>query len=189
MSIFIAANFCCTHFLQLCYQGPRPFWLDEGSKIKVFSCSKGYANPCGHAISIAMFATFLVYEHKVYGFVFGLLAVMLFSLDRLILGVNTFNQVIFGLQIGIWISCTILYTIDYKLRITRHFQKMIRGRSIEFQIPSRVLVFSTSYLVLLFLAAYYISQLTYSNSKVKKYFDNLQKNCNLTDSVSASKSE
>ena len=120
LSIFIALNFFISNLLQLLYRDPRPFWIEDNN-IKVYVCSKGFANPCGHSISIAMFASFWAYEFKQYGIVFGFIAVVFFSLGRLILGVNTLNQVIFGLSIGFWLSYMILFTVDYKLRITRHF--------------------------------------------------------------------
>lgn len=32
-------------------------------------------------------------------------------------------------MIGFWLASTIIFILDYQLRITRHFQKLIRGRN------------------------------------------------------------
>ena len=80
-----------------------------------------------------MFACFLIFEFRNLGLFFGIIWIVLISMDQMILGYSALNHVIYGITIGVWISCTILYLIDYDMQITRHFQKLIRGRELPHQ--------------------------------------------------------
>ena len=35
-------------------------------------------------------------------------------------------------MIGFWLASTIIFILDFQLRVTRHFQKLIRGRNGSF---------------------------------------------------------
>lgn len=59
-SIHVASFFMISNCLQLLYQDPRPFWMDN--EIQAFSCSKGFGNPCGHMMSAAVFASLVICE-------------------------------------------------------------------------------------------------------------------------------
>ena len=110
-----------------------PYWINDRSlkSTDIYLCAKGFGNPCGHSISATLFASLLIYEFKGPGIVLGLAWVSMISWARLLLGVNTLNQIIYGITLGINISCTIFYVFDYKRNVTRHFQKVIRGRFLE----------------------------------------------------------
>lgn len=102
-----------------------------------------------------MFACFLIFEFRKLGLFFGIIWIILLALDQMILGYSALNHVIFGISIGIWISCTILYLLDYDMQVTRHFQKLIRGRYLSDQSANNQLViFITFCMIIIYTIAY-----------------------------------
>ena len=101
---------------KMAYHEPRPFFVD--ADIKVYGCSAEYGNPSGHSLFAAAFAFFLfldIFESphtkfKRWGLsycislFFVLAYTILIGFARLYVGVHTLNQVIYGWQLGIWIS-------------------------------------------------------------------------------------
>ena len=57
--------------------------------------------------------------------------IVLTSLNCIILGSNSLDQIAFGLTVGLLIASIITLILNNQKRITRHFQKIIRGRHSE----------------------------------------------------------
>ena len=72
-------------------------------------------------MAAAIFASLVIKEKQTYGTFFAFLWSSFVFAACLILGTNTLNQIIFGLSLGFWISCTIIFIVDHQSRVTRHF--------------------------------------------------------------------
>lgn len=75
-------------------------------------------------------------------------------------------------MIGFWLASTIIFILDYQLRITRHFQKLIRGRNGSFldeniQKTLRNIMKSMVFSNLLFLSIYFGVDLYFNKSSLK----------------------
>ena len=77
----------------------------------------GYGNPGSDGMAAAIFTSFLTYHAKIPGFLLGLIWIIVVSMNNLTSGITSVNQILFGLQIGIWVSCTIFYIFDFERRI------------------------------------------------------------------------
>lgn len=136
-------------------------------------CAKGFGNPCGHAISATLLASLLIYEFKGPGVALGLAWVSMISWARLLLGVNSLNQIIYGITIGINASCTVFYVFDYKRNVTRHFQKVIRGRKLEEKSVVCTKIFGAlSIMVLIYLCIYLGVDIYFNSDKNNAILDN-----------------
>lgn len=88
------------------------------------------------------------------------------SLARLFLGVNSLNQIIYGISLGINLACTVFYVFDYKRNITRHFQKVIRGRILDDKLMIQIKIFgSMSIMVFIYLCILVGVDIYYNNDK------------------------
>ncbi len=115
-----------TNILKLIYQNPRPFWeVGDPTKIYPYSCSGGFGNPSGHSFTVTStyltawwglckFCTPLkgkIYLHVfLFIFFFGLSFIVMFS--RMILGVHSLNQLLFGILLGIALFLLFHYVIN-----------------------------------------------------------------------------
>lgn len=130
-----------------------------------------------------MMASLLIYEYKFKGVFLGLIWVIAISFSRLLLGVNTVNQIIFGISIGIWLSVNTFYVFDYKKSLTRHFQKIIRGRYLDENDISNAKIFSLTMSMVIIYLSFYIAVDIYFNSDphqidvLNDYFANIQRRC------------
>lgn len=92
LSILIAANYFICESLMLMYQDPSVYMLPAFTgdpEIKIYRCDqyiRGFGNPCSFVVSATIFASFLTYEFNINGLVFGVIWVIIISLDRMILG-------------------------------------------------------------------------------------------------------
>lgn len=82
-------------------------------------------------INAVIFSAFLIFEYKHWGFGFGSFWILIIGFMRLALGLNTLNQLIFGLTIGIWLSFFVFFIINFDNNQAYHFQLVIRGRVIN----------------------------------------------------------
>ena len=78
-----------------------------------------------------IFASLLIHEFKNYGVGLGSFWIMIIAYMRLALALNTLNQIIFGITIGIWLSCFVFFIINFDNKQTFHFQMVIRGRMVQ----------------------------------------------------------
>lgn len=110
---------------KVAYHDPRPYW--ERDAIHANGCSRGYGNPSGHSMSIAIvtFLTLLIYQgysaqfkhRRLYFALLLILAIaltILIGFSRLYLGVHSFDQILYGWQWGLWFAF-FYYYIFYEL--------------------------------------------------------------------------
>ena len=79
-------------------------------------------------INAVIFAGLLTMEFRSYGIGFGTFWILIIGYMRLALALNTLNQIIFGITIGIWLSCFVFFIINFNNIQTFHFQLVFRGR-------------------------------------------------------------
>ena len=148
-----------------------------------FQGYSGFGNPCSHTISSSMFALLISQNVindksqnnpfclKFFIVILAVLWVLLTSLNCIILGSNSLDQIIFGLSTGLLITSIITFILNKQKRISRHFQKLIRGRHGEFfnqqeVLPTLKLIF---YCVIsgltLYLAVFFIVQSYLKNNE------------------------
>ncbi len=110
------------NLLKLIYHNPRPFWINPD--IIPYKCEVDYGNPSGHAVAI--FSFYLVMFHLLYDNyiknkhisfrILYWLNIISFSIlvifSRLVLGVHSLNQVIFGTLIGLAIYFVFFYILE-----------------------------------------------------------------------------
>lgn len=97
--------------MKLLYHNPRPYWSD--STLFMNSCDGGFGNPSGHSFSstFTYFGFFQLLAQTnffsrsiIFQIILGVLAVMLviiIVLSRIILGMHSINQIIYGCSLGI----------------------------------------------------------------------------------------
>lgn len=122
-------------YLKLAMANPRPYMISDN--IHPFKCSTSFGNPSGHsmAASLASTAMFLDVFHGdnqrtfkwptyILGLFFALFWTFSIPYTRLLMGVHSLNQVIFGLSLGVW-SGLFLHFI-----VRDHFLKHIENSTI-----------------------------------------------------------
>ena len=101
---------------KMAYHEARPFW--ENSTLFAGDCSSEYGNPSGHSMTSAVFAIAMILEAAEavkgtivlrvgLGVLTGLVMTAYFILlgwSRMILGVHSINQVLYGWILGIWLA-------------------------------------------------------------------------------------
>jgi len=100
--------------MKLVHFKPRPFWVS--TDIEMIDCQTGFGNPSGHAaaafgltFAVALeislhrpsFGIWVTIVSFVASFVFGATV----SYSRMVLGLHTLDQVIYGALYGIWSAC------------------------------------------------------------------------------------
>jgi membrane-associated phospholipid phosphatase len=111
----IQTTYCLMNFLKNFYSDPRPFFTTEGSDIEVIgSCYTQFGNPSGHSSQISVL--FLLVHLHIWGsFVgnwksslyMGLVTaplIGLFTFARIVMGVHSLNQILFGTLIGLAVT-------------------------------------------------------------------------------------
>lgn len=124
---------------KIIYHDPRPFMVQDD--IDSYTCSRGYGNPSGHSVSIAVatFTIVLIYngykaQFKHRCLYLGLLltaAIILTALigfSRLYLAAHSADQILYGWQWGLWFAFFYYYVFyefyKYTLNaIFRHEKK------------------------------------------------------------------
>ena len=121
--IFIAINQeVFNDFLKIIYQSPRPLWMSES--IHSLYCEKGYGNPSGHAMGSTIIALALyevvVGQNRLFKnknlwkmgfFIFTLLLILFISVSRVILGVHSINQIVYGVLLGFFFYFVFTYYV------------------------------------------------------------------------------
>lgn len=105
-------SFFTTTF-KMVWHDPRPFWVN--SKILVRDCDGSYGNPSGHCISAFGICIFIWLEYKAKckqtwtEVLFGIccwVPALMTGYTSVIMGEHSFDQVLFGATIGLWVACT-----------------------------------------------------------------------------------
>lgn len=134
-------------FLKLSYGNGRPFLIDKIEANDIFtSCSSSYGNPSGHSFrSISTFLSLaqcfidffeLRYLYSIFIYIFIAIIVLLVNFSRVILGVHSIDQVIFGDTMGFTTYFIIFQIIKpHKRDITKFFQKFL---NIQFHILNAI---------------------------------------------------
>lgn len=148
--------FACS-WLKLIWQQPRPYWLSDD--ITPFECDPGFGYPSNHVLStVVSFLVFfeIMYEHFhiksfvnskiIYwlGFSASFLLCAFVGFGRMVLGVHSIDQVMFGLLIGLAIYYFILHLTDFKVDNYDNFLNLISNK------------YRTSKLMLLTLSIYFL---------------------------------
>lgn len=104
--------------MKILYGDSRPFM--ENNKLYNGMCDGGFGNPSGHAfVSAFIYLTLLNYinnqyfkEQKILRILLTLLfliIIIIVIISRIILGLHSFNQIIYGFFLGIWIYYIIIH--------------------------------------------------------------------------------
>jgi membrane-associated phospholipid phosphatase len=127
MVAYTAIAFC--GILKINFQQPRPFWLSD--EVITPYCPFAYGYPSNHVLStipaFLMFYEIIFYrfevDKKVYGKIYwwiGFLIVLslsaLVGFSRMVLGVHSLDQVVFGELMGFALYYLFLYILDLDLR-------------------------------------------------------------------------
>jgi len=131
--VMLTALLCVMNLGKLFYHQARPFWVS--SAIQAYSCSVQYGNPSGHSI-FAMGTSLTIwldynasmqqakYANSVFSKWYMRLALLVlacsfgFSIgySRIVLGAHSWNQTLFGWQLGLWLACTLHFVFRERLR-------------------------------------------------------------------------
>ena len=127
------------NILKMIYQSERPNWISE---YLTFSCNYGYGNPSGHSftciciyltlahILIAYFKMSLIMKINI--FIFFILASLLITISRVIIGAHSINQVLYGFLLGLGVYFILIYIIGYHKYNSNSFFQHIRNIKINF---------------------------------------------------------
>jgi hypothetical protein len=127
-----------TCFLKINLQQPRPFWLSD--EITAIECESGYGYPSNHVLTTV--PTFLIFfeimyyrfeldktVNKKFYYWLGALTIgflcILIGLSRLVMGVHSLDQIIFGLVMGFAFYFFFLDIIDFDLKNPAPFFKIL----------------------------------------------------------------
>jgi membrane-associated phospholipid phosphatase len=180
-SFYIAGLIFCLHFhslMKIWYGNERPFWI----KNELFKgiCDAGFGNPSGHSISaVYLYLTLFSYISetkilkgkyiiKIFLFIFFLTYIILIILSRLILGIHSINQVIYGSALGVINYAVIIHMFKLHKMPIVFYKKFFK---------QRIIVYCISLILLLLEILSILSCLAF-NSKFKyktysKIIDNL----------------
>lgn len=162
--------------VKLIYGQGRPFLLDEIDADKIrYSCETGYGNPSGHSfLSTSSFLGLsqLIIDKFDLGkmssiiiYIIASILILLINLSRVVLGVHSLNQVIYGDTLGFTVFFIIMIVIKPHLR--DHDLFFERFLQMKYHIINAI-----CFVVVL---TYIILGHVFFNRENKNYFKNLQK--------------
>ena len=105
--------------LKLAYGDPRPFWIN--TILFKGNCETSYGNPSGHCLISFFFLLSLSYHicmldkvknnftYKFFIYLTAIVLSCLIAFSRLVLGVHSIDQVLFGSALGIWLFAVFAY--------------------------------------------------------------------------------
>lgn len=145
--IFFPISYCFTFFLnmilsvhlcsfaKLVYSQGRPFLLD---KIVYITCEPGYGNPSGHSFQftsnllafVQMFIDLFKLSKKYSIIIYIISAILILSINfsRIILGVHSLNQVIFGDTLGFTVYFIIFHILEPHKRDIKKFYNIFLNK-------------------------------------------------------------
>jgi len=153
--VFFPISYCFSFFLseytvfhvsgytKLVYGQGRPYLMDDPeASIIQKSCESGYGNPSGHSIrgtgTLLAFAQMFIdlFELDKYQsiiiYIIVAIMIILINLSRIILGVHSFNQVIFGDTLGFTIFFVIFHVIQLHKCDSKKFFNVFLTKKLHF---------------------------------------------------------
>ena len=122
---------------KMLYHEPRPYFITD--EIENHSCAIEYGNPSGHSVQMACFSFYLFLEYinenpsttlqKVAGLSMVCIATLLMGLARMLLGLHTFNQILFGISLGLWLGSFFYFQFGKSLNL--HIQNIMEGGALS----------------------------------------------------------
>ncbi len=157
--LFFPINYCFTFFLnvvvsvhicnymKLLYGQGRPFLINKNEKEIFKACEEGYGNPSGHsfqstsnflAVAQMMIDFFnLKINSSIIIYIVAAILILLINFSRVILGVHSINQIIFGDTLGFSIYFIFFQIIrPYKIDIDNFLGKFL---NIKYHIINAIL--------------------------------------------------
>ena len=128
---FITTEKIVVAYLKLAMANPRPYMIDD--KIHPFKCSTSFGCPSGHSTSAALasVAIFLDIFHGeshgltkqrhynwstyISGLLFAIFWMFALPYSRLVMGVHSLNQVLFGNMCGVWCGLFLHFIVRDRL--------------------------------------------------------------------------
>ena len=181
-SFYISGLIFCLHFhslMKIWYGNKRPFWEDTSLYKKI--CDAGFGNPSGHSVSsVYLYLTLFSYLRETKAlekkyivqiilFLFFITYIILIILSRLILGIHSINQVIYGAGLGLLLYCLIIHMFQLHKMPIRLYKTFFQKKFLIFCI--------TCILIILGLLSI-LSCLTFNTDfDYKKYIDIINNTC------------
>ena len=174
-SIIILSSYY-DNILKILYGSPRPFWIYPSIKK---TCDGGYGNPSGHSFS--SFSVYLslwniitdlsYFNMRSYLKIFLLFVFILFSflicLSRIFLSIHSFNQILFGIILGIGIYFYYFHIFELHKFSGKEFFQYING---TYENIIHTLKFIIYFIILLFLYLF-------KENNWKEYYNIINKEC------------
>jgi membrane-associated phospholipid phosphatase len=103
---------------KLLYADPRPYWVNPD--IIVGSCSRNYGNPSGHSSTVMGMSLVMWLDlcqsysnrNKCLFLIPAILIPLTTGYSRLILGVHSLDQILYGLLLGVWVAFSMHYYVS-----------------------------------------------------------------------------
>ena len=136
--------------MKMWYGNLRPYW--EKSSLYMGGCDGTFGNPSGHSfISFFLYLTLLHYvlDHKyiknknilkIFLIIIFLLWTVMVAISRIILGVHSINQILYGGLLGIWVFLCIIYVFRCDKMTARFYRKFYREKKYIIFFPSYVII-------------------------------------------------
>ena len=140
-SIFISGFIFCLHFhslMKIWYGNIRPFW--EKEELFKGICDGGFGNPSGHSItSVYLYLMLFVYlketkciKEKCFIqsiiFVLCIIWIILIILSRIILGIHSVNQVIYGSTLALIVFSFIIFVFKLHKMPVSYYKKLFKEK-------------------------------------------------------------
>ena len=165
--------------LKLLYGDPRPFWVN--TILFQDKCESSYGNPSGHSLMSFYFYTSLSYyicmldtikknyTYNIAVYSIGIIIASLTAFSRLVLGVHSIDQVLYGSLLGLWLFVIFAYVFKmYDMPLSYYL------RFYKDQKYSNIFII---FLILLLIIAVILHNLIDIESDFKKYNLVMEKRC------------
>lgn len=144
-SFYIAGLIFVLHFhslMKIWYGNVRPFWEKESLYREI--CDGGFGNPSGHSISsVYLYLTLFIYiretNHMKKKYLFQIILCLMFLtfiiliiLSRLILGIHSINQVIYGSVLGLFTTLLVVYILKLHQMPIGFYKRLFKEKILIF---------------------------------------------------------
>ena len=181
-SFFIAGLIFVLHFhslMKIWYGNVRPYWVKESLFRKI--CDGGFGNPSGHSISsVYLYLTLFIYiretKHMEKKYLFQIILFLMFItfiiliiLSRLILGIHSINQVIYGSVLGLFTTLMVVYIFKLHQMPIGFYKRLFK---------EKILIFCISGILIILELFSILSSLSFNtNFDIEKYEEILSRLC------------
>ena len=181
-SFYIAGLIFDLHFhslMKIWYGNKRPFWEDP--ELYKGICDGGFGNPSGHSISsVYLYFTLFIYiidsktlENrtiiKIIIFLLFLVYTVLIILSRIILGIHSINQIIYGTVLGLFTSLLIVQVFKLHKMPIGFYKRIYK---------EKIIIFCTSCMMIILALFSVLSCLTFNKKFDYEHYDKiLLENC------------